>query len=180
MAESYKNLKKYDEAITNYNKALEILTQNPKADPQTVASYHMNMGIIHGISGKMEDASSEIKKSAELNPANASQAYYNLGAILVNSGKSAEAVEAFKKSAEANPKNADAQYQLGISLTGMASVTPDGKTIPAPGTVEAFQKYLELAPDGKYAAQAKGMIEALSATVETKFKAEKEKPAKKK
>ena len=180
LAESYKNLKKYDEAITNYNKALEILTQNPKADPQTVASYHMNMGIIHGISGKMEDASSEIKKSAELNPANASQAYYNLGAILVNSGKSAEAVEAFKKSAEANPKNADAQYQLGISLTGMASVTPDGKTIPAPGTVEAFQKYLELAPDGKFAAQAKGMIEALSATVETKFKAEKEKPAKKK
>src|SRR5262245_16666932 len=180
LAESYKNLRKYDEAITNYNKALEILSQNPKADPQTIASYHMNMGIIHGMAGKPEEASAEMKKCAELNPTNASQAYYNLGAILVNSGKSAEAVEAFKKSAEANPKNADAQYQLGISLTGMASVTPDGKTIPAPGTIEAFQKYLELAPDGKYAAQAKGMIEALSASVETKFKAEKEKPAKKK
>jgi len=61
-----------------------------------------------------------------------------------------------------------------------ATVTPEGKTVPAPGTVEAFQKYLELAPDGKYAAQAKSMIEALSQTVETKFKAEKEKPAKKK
>ena len=180
LAESYKNLKKYDEAIASYAKALEVLSQNPKADPQTIASYHMNMGIIHGMSGKMDEATAEIKKSAELNPPNASQAYYNLGAILVNSGKSAEAVEAFKKSVEANPKNADAQYQLGISLTGMASVTPEGKTIPAPGTVEAFQKYLELAPDGKFAAQAKGMIEALSATVETKFKAEKEKPAKKK
>ena len=140
----------------------------------------MNMGIIHGLSGKMDNASTEMKKSAELNPANASQAYYNLGAVLVNSGKSAEAVEAFKKAVEANPKNADAQYQLGISLTGMATVTPEGKTTPAPGTVEAFQKYLELAPDGKYAAQAKSMIEALSQTVETKFKAEKEKPAKKK
>jgi tetratricopeptide (TPR) repeat protein len=180
LAESYKNLKKYDEAIASYAKALEVLSQNPKADPQTIASYHMNMGIIHGMAGKMDEATAEIKKSAELNPPNASQAYYNLGAILVNSGKSAEAVEAFKKSVEANPKNADAQYQLGISLTGMASVTPEGKTIPAPGTVEAFQKYLELAPDGKFAAQAKGMIEALSATVETKFKAEKEKPAKKK
>jgi tetratricopeptide (TPR) repeat protein len=183
VAESYKNLKKYDDAIASYNKALEVLSQNPKADPQTIASYHMNMGIIHGMAGKSEEASAEIKKSAELNPPNASQAYYNLGAILVNSGKSAEAVEAFKKSVEANPKNADAQYQLGISLTGLASVTPDGKTVPAPGTVEAFQKYLELAPDGKFAAQAKSMIDALSTTVETKFKADKEKsekPAKKK
>jgi len=183
LAESYKNLKKYDEAITNYNKALELLSQNPKADPQTIASYHMNMGIIYGTAGKTEEASTEMKKCAELNPTNASQAYYNLGAILVNSGKSADAVEAFKKSVEANPKNADAQYQLGISLTGLATVTPDGKTIPAPGTVEAFQKYLEIAPDGRFAAQAKGMIEALSTTVETKFKAEKaekEKAAKKK
>ncbi len=180
LAESYKNLKKYDDAIANYNKALEVISQNPKADPQTIASYHMNMGIIHGMAGKTEEASTEIKKSAELNPPNASQAYYNLGAILVNSGKSADAVEAFKKSVEANPKNADAQYQLGISLTGLASVTPDGKTVPAPGTVEAFQKYLELAPDGRFAAQAKGMIEALSATVETRFEEKKEKPAKKK
>jgi len=180
LAESYKNLRKYDEAIENYSKALAILSENPKADAQTEASYHMNMGIIHGLSGKMDNASTEMKKSAELNPANASQAYYNLGAVLVNSGKSAEAVEAFKKAVEANPKNADAQYQLGISLTGMATVTPEGKTTPAQGTVEAFQKYLELAPDGKYAAQAKSMIEALSQTVETKFKAEKEKPAKKK
>ena len=178
LAESYKNQRKYDEAIESYNKALEIQAQKP--DPQIEGSYHMNMGIIYGLAGKMDNASAEIKKAAELNPANASQAYYNLGAVLVNSGKSAEAVEAFKKAVEANPTNADAQYQLGISLTGMATTNSDGKVVPVPGTIEAFQKYLEIAPDGKYAAAAKSMIDELSKTVETKYKAEKEKPAKKK
>jgi tetratricopeptide (TPR) repeat protein len=178
LAESYKNQRKYDEAIESYNKALEIQAQKP--DPQIEGSYHMNMGIIYGLAGKMDNASAEIKKAAELNPANASQAYYNLGAVLVNSGKSAEAVEAFKKAVEANPNNADAQYQLGISLTGMAKTNSDGKVVPVPGTIEAFQKYLEIAPDGKYAAAAKSMIDELSKTVETKYKAEKEKPAKKK
>ncbi len=177
LAESFKNLRKYDEAIENYNKALSVLSQKP--DAAIEASYHMNMGIIHGMAASIDNAVAEIKKSAELNPPTASQAYYNLGAVLVNSGKSAEAVEAFKKSVEANPNNADAQYQLGISLVGVATFTPDGKTIPAPGTIEAFQKYLELAPEGKFAAQAKALIEELSKTVETQFKVEKEKGKKK-
>ncbi|MEW5975556.1 MAG: tetratricopeptide repeat protein [Acidobacteriota bacterium] len=173
LAEAYKNVRNYDEAISNYQRALDVLGQAEKPDAATQASYHMNAGIIMGMAGRLEEASAEIKKSAELNPPNASQAYYNLGATLVNNNKPAEAVEAFKKAVEANPGNADAQYQLGISLVGMAQVTPDGKTIPAPGTVEAFQKYLEVAPTGRFAEQAKGMIEALTQTVETKFQAEK-------
>lgn len=178
MAESYKQLKKYDDAIENYNKALAVLAAKP--NPEIEASYHMNLGIIYGMAGKMTEASAEMQKSAELAPTNASKAYYNLGAMLVNSGKSADAVAAFKKAVEADPKNADAQYQLGISLVGMATFTPEGKTIPAEGTIEAFQKYLELAPEGKFAASAKDMIATLSATVETKYKADKEKTAKKK
>ncbi len=178
MGESYKQLKKYDEAIESYNKALAALAAKP--NPEIEASYHMNLGIIFGMAGKMTEASAEMQKSAELAPANASKAYYNLGAMLVNSGKSADAVAAFKKSVESDPKNADAQYQLGISLVGMATFTPEGKTIPAEGTIEAFQKYLELAPEGKFAASAKDMITTLSTTVETKYKAEKEKTAKKK
>ena len=78
------------------------------------------------------------------------------------------------------PNNADAHYQLGICLMSRAQTTPEGKVIPAPGTVEAFQKYIDLQPNGNFAAVAKDMIATLSATLETKFKAEKEKPAPKK
>jgi hypothetical protein len=50
-----------------------------------------------------------------------------------------------------------------------------GKPIAVPGTVEAFNKYLELEPTGKYADAAKGNIQFLGGTVETKYKASKKK-----
>jgi tetratricopeptide (TPR) repeat protein len=140
----------------------------------------MNLALVYAMGGKMENALAETQKAGQLNPAVGSKAYYNLGATLVNSGKASEAVDAFKKAIEVDPNNADAQYQLGICLMSRAQTTPEGKVIPAPGTVEAFQKYLDLAPSGPYAAVAKEMITTLSGSVETKFKAEKEKPEPKK
>ncbi|MND03739.1 hypothetical protein D3C83_237080 [compost metagenome] len=62
---------------------------------------------------------------------------------------------------EINPNHAEAQYQYGLALAGQASVGADGKVTAAPGTVEAFKKYLELKPSGPNAASAKGMIEML-------------------
>jgi tetratricopeptide (TPR) repeat protein len=157
-----------------------VLAQSSKPDTQIEASYHMNLALVYALSGKMENALSETKKSADLNPATGSKAYYNLGATLVNTGKAVEAVDAFQRAVQIDPSNPDAHYQLGICLMSKAQTTPDGKSIPAPGTIEAFQKYLELAPNGKDAAVAKSMIETLSITIETKYKATKEKPEKKK
>jgi hypothetical protein len=52
----------------------------------------------------------------------------------------------------------------------MAKATLQGeKTIPAPGTVEAFQKYLEVAPTGPNAQNAKDMLASLGAKVEVGF-----------
>ena len=46
-----------------------------------------------------------------------------------------EAADAFRKATEADPNYADAYYQLGVSLTGMASLDP--KT----GKVSDFRRY---------------------------------------
>jgi hypothetical protein len=40
---------------------------------------------------------------------------------------------------------------------------------PVAGTVESFQKYLDLAPTGQYAQSAKDMMATLGSTVDTKF-----------
>jgi len=178
LAEAYKSTRKYDDAIQSYTKALEVLSAKP--DPATEASYHMNLALVYALGGKMPEALAETEKSTKLNPATGSKAYYNLGATLVNSGKASEAADAFKKSTEVDPNNADAQYQLGICLMARAQTTPEGKVIPAAGTVEAFQKYIDLQPNGSFAAVAKDMIATLSSSVETKFKAEKEKSTSKK
>ena len=88
--------------------------------------------------------------------------------MLVNTNNLKEAAEAFRKATEADPKFADAYYQLGVTLTGMATVDSSGKIAPAPGTQEALQKYLELAPDGPNAAAAKSLIETMGGSVSTK------------
>lgn len=171
MGEIHRSLRKYDKALENYTQALKVLKKNP--DDKIGAKYQMNLGVLLGLSGKTNEALKAIEKALELNPTNASQAYFNLGATLVNSGKAEGAAESFKKSVEANPNNANAQYQLAICLVSLASVTESGQTVPVKGTLEAFKKYVELAPTGPHAGQAKGMIEALNAQVETTYDAKK-------
>jgi hypothetical protein len=52
---------------------------------------------------------------------------------------------------------------------GKATTDATGKMIPVAGTAEAFQKYLQLAPDGRDAETAKAMLATIGATVETNF-----------
>jgi TolA-binding protein len=105
-----------------------------------------------------------------LDPQNGGKYYYNLGAMLVNSGQAEAAGEAFKHAIELTPTYADAYYQYGVTLVGQAKIdTATGKVTPVPGTVEAFQKYLELQPNGQYAQSSKDMLTSLGGTLETKF-----------
>ena len=45
--------------------------------------------------------------------------------------------------------------------------------VPAPGTVEALSKYLELEPDGKYAQSARDLLSSLGASVQSSYGTEK-------
>jgi tetratricopeptide (TPR) repeat protein len=152
-------------SIDAYSKALEL-----KPDD---AATHNNYAIALGKAKKYPEMEAELKKAAELDPTNAWQRFYNLGAMLTNAGQAEAASKAFKMaidSAPDNPKNAESYYQYGLSMAAQASVAPDGKITTPPGTIEAFQKYLQLAPDGKSAGDAKNMLTQLGSTIETNFK----------
>ncbi len=125
--------------------------------------------------GKSADAAAEFKKAAELDPTHASSYYYNLGAIMVNKGQMDEAAEALKKATDIDPTNANAWYWYGMALMGKAQVKPDGTMVPAPGTVEAFQTYLKLAPTGPRAAAAQASIDSLTGKASLEYKKEKKK-----
>jgi len=99
--------------------------------------------------------------------------------VLVNIGQTEQAGIAFKKAIEADPNYADAQYQWGVYLISKATTTADGKITPPPGTREAFEKYLQLKPDGQFAEASKGMIASIESTVETQYKNPSAPPAKK-
>ncbi len=148
--------------IETYNKALTLKPED--------ASLHNNYGLFLAKAGKFPDATGELEKAAQLEPANACKYYYNLGALYTNAGQVDPAIDAFKKGITADPNCADAYYQTGVNLMAKVTTTADGKMIPPPGTVEAFQKYLSLKPDGPYAQSSKDMLTTLGSTVDSIYK----------
>ena len=144
-----------------FSKAIELKPDDP--------AYHNNYALLLAKMKKFDEAQGELTKAAQLDPTNAGKYYYNLGAVLVNTGQLDPAGAAFKKAIDAEPNYADAQYQYGVYLVSKATTSADGKIVPPPGTIEAFQKYLELKPDGPFADACKGMLQTLGGTVQTQF-----------
>ena len=67
--------------------------------------------------------------------------------MLTNAGKVDDAIAAFDKVIAADPTKADAYYWKGVNMIGKATLQGD-KMVAPEGTAEAFQKYLELQPNG--------------------------------
>ncbi|HEY1219800.1 MAG TPA: carboxypeptidase regulatory-like domain-containing protein [Bryobacteraceae bacterium] len=154
---------------TNMQKAADTWVKAIALNPDD-AGLHNNYALTLAGGKKFPEAQAELEKAATINPAGAGQYYYNLGALEVNSNQNDAASEAFKKAIGITPPYAEAFYQYGLTLMAKATFDKDGKTIPVPGTAEAFQKYLELTPDGPHAEDAKAMLASLGATVETQYK----------
>jgi tetratricopeptide (TPR) repeat protein len=173
--------KRYDAAIENYKKAIDLRTNSESAqkDPDNIArmaAYYNNLAEAYAKSGKVDDAVTTYNKAAQLDPTKAAQYNFNEGAVLTNAGKVDDAISAFDRVIAADPTKADAYYWKGVNMIGKATLKGD-KMVAPDGTAEAFNKYLELAPTGPYAQPAKDMLASIGAAVETGFK--KQKPAKK-
>jgi tetratricopeptide (TPR) repeat protein len=123
--------------------------------------------------GKYTEAETELIQAARLDPANACQYYFNFAAILVNSGREAAAAKVFRMAIDAAPddaRNAESYYQYALCLTQQATLAPDGRIVPAPGTMESFSKYRALAPDGSNVNNADRFVARLEETIETYYR----------
>lgn len=164
--------KRLDSAVSAYQKAVDIKksTTNDK-DPnatKNLAAYYNNLADAFYKDKKVDDAVKTYELAAQADPSAVAQAYFNIGAVLTNSGRPDEANAAFDKCLAADPTRAEAYYQKGLNLLGKATLQGD-KTVAPPGTAEAFQKYLEIAPNGPNAQSAKDLLASIGSTVETSF-----------
>ena len=156
LGDAYDTAGRADDAANAYKRAAAL---------KPTAAYYNNLGGILGRAGKIDEAMAAYQKSAELDPANAAQAYRNAGITLYNVGKMKEAAEPLKKATELDPKSAQAWYLLGASLVGAMEYKKVGdkmEVVVQPGTVEAYQKAVDLDPNGPYGQQAKQGLEALA------------------
>ena len=150
-----------DKAQEAYSKAIALKPDNP--------AYHNNYALTLAKSKKFDEAQAELNKAAQLDPAQAGRYYYNMDALLVNNGQAAPAEAAFKKAIEVNPDFADAQYQYASALSARLSTSSDGKVIAPEGMKEALEKYLQLEPMGQHAEEAKALLTAIGATIQTNY-----------
>jgi tetratricopeptide (TPR) repeat protein len=184
--------KRYTEAYNDIQKAVDLKKAAMSSAPQgaapakppapggvsdqaRMAAYYDNLAAAAAKIGKSDDAVKAYQQAAELDSTHAGQYYYNLGAVLTNSNMSndvnvrKQAIEAFDKAIAADPNRADAYFWKGQNYMGMATTDNSGKIQVPEGTAESYQKYLELQPTGPHAEEAKQMLAALNANVETSY-----------
>jgi tetratricopeptide (TPR) repeat protein len=173
LGEAYDTAGRNDEAAQAYQQAI--------AAKPDVPGYYNNLGNVLARSGKIDEAKVAYTKSAELDPTNAATAWRNFGISLYNANRLGDAVEPLQKSAELDPKSAQTWYLLGASLVYKMTTKKVGdkeEVVFAPGTIEAYQKAIELDPNGPYGAQAKAGLEQLQLMapgIETKVNIKKKK-----
>jgi tetratricopeptide (TPR) repeat protein len=168
--------KQFSDAADSYKKAIDLNTASKKPNPQTAAAAYNQLGQALSKGGDTADAATAYDNAAKADPTNAGMYYFNEAATFYNTGKLDEAGTAADKAIAADPKRADAYYIKGQALIPKATVDPKTQKIVAPpGCVEAYQMYLELAPDGPHAADVKGILTGIGAKVESSYHAGKKK-----
>ncbi len=158
LGDAYDTAGRNDDAIQAYQQAIA-------AKPE-VPGYYNNLGNVLARQGKIDEAKTAYEKSAALDPPNAAGAWRNFGISLYNANRLGDAVEPFQKSVTLDPASAQTWYLLGASLVYKMTTKRVGdkdEVVLAPGTVEAYQKALELDPNGPWGAQAKEGLAQLQA-----------------
>ena len=155
----------YD-GVGKYPDAINTLEQAAMLKP-AVGTY-MELGTDLAQVGKTTEATAACDKIPNVDPtAKNSQAgcYKNIAIVLTNKGKFLDAIAPLQKATGLNPEDALAWKLLGDSLLStVTSKSQNGKIVYdiPPGTLEAYQRYLQLEPSGPYAGQIKSVLEGLA------------------
>ena len=171
LGDSYLGAKKYDDAVTNYKKALALLSAAAKPNPAVLAAANNNMGEALANSGKTTDAVAAYEAAAKVDPTQAGKYYSNEAIVLFKTGQGDPAGAAADKAIAADPNSAVPYYIKGWSLVQHATVDPKtSKIVLPPGCAEAYQKFLSMNPTGPLADDARSILDQSGETVQKSFK----------
>jgi tetratricopeptide (TPR) repeat protein len=164
--------KKYDDAAVSLKKALDLDTNSKKPNPEVEAADDNALGEVYANSNKIPDATASYDAAAKLQPANAAMYYTNETIVLSRAGQTDATIAAADKAIAADPNKPIPYYLKGQALVSKATVDPKTQKIVAPpGTAEAYNKYLELAPNGPMAPEVKAVLAEIGEKVSTKYSA---------
>ena len=168
------NLKKWDDATTDYKKVVELASASKKPSPDLIAGAHAGLGEVLARSNKADDAAAEYDLAVKTSPTKATMFYTNETVVFSQVGNSDAQVAAADKAIAADPTKPIPYYLKGQALISKATVdSKTGTYVLPPGCAEAYEKYLDLAPTGQFAEDVKGILAQSQTKVESKYKAKK-------
>lgn len=185
LGQAYELADRNDEAAGAFQKAIEIR-------PSASFYDHLSLNLVSAGAGstdpkvfqeKLAQATAACGKVAEIDPTKAAACWKNMGAVLTNKNHLKEAITPLLKATQADPKDAQAWYLLGGAYSAAIEPKQQGDKITyiiPPGTTEAYQKAIDLAPNGPFAGPSKDMLAGLAAMSGGEETAIGKKPAKKK
>jgi tetratricopeptide (TPR) repeat protein len=168
LGQAYSLQGQYDQAIGAYQKAVALNPEAPTYMNLSLAQVNLAAQTTDptAATAHVTDASASCDKASALDPTSATKCWKNIAIVLSNKGDFKDAVTPLQKVTQLDPKDAQAWYLLGSAYTGLIESKQEGDkmtfVIP-PGTADAYQKCIDLDPNGPYAAQAKQNLDALAA-----------------
>lgn len=163
--------KKVDAAETSYKKAIDLETASKKPNVDIAAAAQNALGELYADQGKVADSQAAYEAAVKADPKNAAMYYGNEAIMMDRAGNTDATVAAADKAIAADPNKPIPYYLKGKALINKATVDPKTQKIVAPdGTAEAYQKYLDLAPNGPFSNDAKAILAQLGVKQKTSFK----------
>ena len=169
-------LKKWDEAEAAFKKCLEVDAASKKPAPEVQGLAQAGLGEVYARTGKIDDAAAAFDAAAKANPPQAAFYLKNETVIFFQLNNGDAQIAAANKAIAVDPSNALLYYLKGNGLVQKTTEDPSThKLVAPPGCLEAYQKYLELAPNGPYSQEVKGILAGFNQPITTTYTAEKKK-----
>jgi tetratricopeptide (TPR) repeat protein len=168
--------KDWNDAVNSLQKGIALDKAEKKPHPDLQGSANNSLGESLASLGKYPEAQAAYDAAAQDDPSQAAMYYTNEAIMMDRFGQVDATVAAADKAIAANPNGAIPYYLKGKALINKATVDPKTQKILAPpGCLEAYQKYLQLAPNGQFAPDAKAVIQEMGQSQSTSYNGGKKK-----
>ncbi len=153
-------LRNYLDAESDFKKAFDLAQKEDPPRPEIIAAAQAGLGGVYAQTLMVDDANAAFDAAAKADPSNAAK-YLRSQAIAFFSARNFDAqVGAADLAIKADPDQAILYYIKADGLAQNARINPEtNKLVLPPGCADAFRKYLELEPDGPYAANAATVLQ---------------------
>jgi tetratricopeptide (TPR) repeat protein len=161
-----------DGTATHSSQSLATPDSGPKKrDPDAEGVAWTGLGEVYIKTNRVPEAQSAFDEGVKANPPQAGLYLYNETVLFFQAGNTAAQLDAANKALAADPARAKLYYFKAQALTTQATVDPKtNKLILPPGCLEAYQKYLELDPNGQFANDTKSILTAAGQSFKATFK----------